>query len=97
MVLLDELSSFQWDGAAGPSRGRANQNAHTAGVRSMKLARSDIVDMLRENGDVGSAHQAEANLPEVVDTDTDHDALAVCGVDVDYLLALTGKASPTER
>ena len=52
------------------------------------MARSGIVNMLWGNGDVRSAHGAEANLPEMVDTGADHDALAHCGIDIDY---------PTER
>lgn len=51
----------------------------------MRLHRADIVDRLNDNGDMASAHQAEATLPEEVDTERDHALLKQCGVDVDYL------------
>lgn len=51
----------------------------------MKLLRRDIVDRLTENGDVASAHQAQATLPEEVDSEHDRALLEKCGVDVDYL------------
>ncbi len=52
----------------------------------MRLLRSHIVDLLRENGDTPTAHQADVNLPREVDTDLDGDLLASCGIDVGYLL-----------
>jgi hypothetical protein len=54
-------------------------------VVRMRLPRTDIVDRLANNGDMASAHQAEATLPEEVDTERDHALLKQCGVDVNYL------------
>ncbi|MBA3529142.1 MAG: hypothetical protein H0T91_07545 [Propionibacteriaceae bacterium] len=57
------------------------------GEREMLLLKQEIVEMLRDNGDVGTAHQAEAKLPDEVDTDKDGDLLKQEGIDIDYLLS----------
>ncbi len=51
------------------------------------LQRQDIIEMLRDNGDVGTAHQAETQLPDVVDPDEDSELLKQLGIDVEYLLS----------
>jgi hypothetical protein len=53
----------------------------------MKLQRQEIVDLLRENGDTATAHQAEANLPEHIDTETDRELLAEQGIDLETLFS----------
>lgn len=53
----------------------------------MLLLKQEIVEMLRDNGDVGTAHQAEAKLPDEVDTDKDGDLLKPEGIDIDYFLS----------
>jgi hypothetical protein len=51
----------------------------------MRLLRSDIVDRLRENGDMATAHRAQETLPEEVDTEQDQGLLEQLGVDLDSL------------
>ncbi len=53
----------------------------------MLLLREEIVEMLRENGDHGTAHQAESTLPQQVDTDADRELLEKEGINIDYLLS----------
>lgn len=53
----------------------------------MNISRQEIVEMLQENGDMATAHQAESTLPEEVETDRDHGTLADLGVDLDYLMS----------
>ena len=53
----------------------------------MQLSRRDIVDLLQENGDMGTAHRAQAMLPEHFDSDEYQEALDELGVDVEYLLS----------
>jgi hypothetical protein len=52
----------------------------------MRLLRSDIVDRLRENGDMATAHQVLATMPEEIDTEQDQGLLEQLGVDLDSLL-----------
>ena len=51
----------------------------------MRFLRKDLVDRLAENGDLATAHQVEARLPEEVDSERDEALLNQCGVDVTYL------------
>ena len=53
----------------------------------MLLQKQEIIEMLRDNGDVGTAHQAETTLPDEVDTDKDRELLVQQGIDIDYLLS----------
>lgn len=52
----------------------------------MLMKRREIVDLLQENGDMATAHTAQANLPEEVDTENDKEQLQRHGIDVEYLL-----------
>ena len=52
----------------------------------MLLQKQEIVDRLEENGDIGTARQAELVLPEQVDTDRDQQLLTELGVNIEYLL-----------
>ena len=51
----------------------------------MRFLRKDLVDRLTENGDLATAHQVEARLPEEVDSERDEALLHQCGVDAEYL------------
>lgn len=57
----------------------------------MLLLKQEIVEMLQENGDVATAHQAAAKLPDQVDTDKDGDLLRQEGIDIEYLLSRRGQ------
>jgi len=48
----------------------------------MKVLRQDIVDRLREEGDMGSAHRAETELPVEVDSEEDREVLDRIGLDL---------------
>jgi hypothetical protein len=52
----------------------------------MLLLRQEIVELLLENGDVGTAKMAELKLPEEVDTRRDQEVLTQLGVNIEYLL-----------
>ena len=51
------------------------------------LLKQEIVAMLQDNGDVVSAQQAEAKLPDEVDTDADGELLREEGINIEYLLS----------
>ena len=53
----------------------------------MKLDRSELVRLLRTQGENDIADQAESQLPEEVDTDRDGDRLDALGLDRTELLA----------
>ncbi len=53
----------------------------------MELTKQEIIEMLQENGDLGTAHQASTELPDVVDHDKDRELLRQNGIDLDYLLS----------
>jgi hypothetical protein len=55
-------------------------------VAEMMLLRQELVDLLQENGDIGTARQAELILPEQIDTLRDRDLLNQLRIDVEYLL-----------
>lgn len=52
----------------------------------MLLLRQEVVELLLQNGDVGTAKMAELKLPEEVNTTRDQELLTELGVDVEYLL-----------
>jgi hypothetical protein len=51
------------------------------------LLKEEIVEMLKDNGDVVTAQQAEAKLPDEVDTDADGELLRKEGINIKYLLS----------
>lgn len=54
----------------------------------MKLAKQDLVQLLRSEGDKVTAEKvAAAGLPEEIDTDRDGEALAAAGLGRDRLMA----------
>ena len=53
----------------------------------MQFDKSQIIDMLRSDGDDEKASQAEAELPDQVDTDTHADLLSKLGLDPQELIA----------
>lgn len=55
----------------------------------MKMTRNEIIDLLQEQGDMGTAQQARANLPAEVDTDRDAEMLKTTGIDIENLLQTT--------
>ena len=57
----------------------------------MMLPRKELVDLLQENGDIGTARQAELSLPEQIDTLKDRDLLNQLRVDVEDLLDRKGR------
>jgi hypothetical protein len=57
----------------------------TKGI-TMKIDKSQIIDMLKNKGDHDKASQAESDLPDQVDTDQDKDKLDKLGIDPKDLL-----------
>jgi hypothetical protein len=53
----------------------------------MKIDKSQILDLLRQQGDDDKARQAQQELPDQVDTDRDAGMLAHLGIDPQDLLA----------
>ena len=53
----------------------------------MKIAKQDLVRLLRTEGDNDTADRAESRLPDEIDTDGDADALEAIGLDRTQLLA----------
>lgn len=53
----------------------------------MRLLKQEIVEMLKDNGDIGTAQLVEAKFPKEVDTDKDDELLRQEGVDIEYLLS----------
>jgi hypothetical protein len=51
------------------------------------LRKQEIVAMLQDNGDLVTAQQAEAKLPDEVDTDVDEELLREEGINIEYLLS----------
>jgi hypothetical protein len=60
----------------------------------MLLNKQEIVEMLRDNGDFGTAQQAEATLDDQIDTERDQELLIRHGINVDYLLRRREGQSP---
>jgi hypothetical protein len=52
----------------------------------MLLLRQEIVALLLENGEVGTAKQVESTLPQLVNTNRDEDLLIELGVNIEHLL-----------
>ena len=52
----------------------------------MKLAKQELVRMLRTEGDNDTADRVEAGLPDEIDTDRDGDALDTAGLDRTQLM-----------
>jgi hypothetical protein len=57
----------------------------------MMLLRQELVDLLQENGDIGTAKQAELSLPEQIDTLRDRDLLKQLRINVEDLLDRKGR------
>ena len=53
----------------------------------MKLAKEELVRLLRTEGDNDTADKAESQLPDEIDTDADDGQLAAIGLDRTQLLA----------
>ena len=51
------------------------------------LLKQEIVAMLQDNGDLVTAQQAEAKLPDEVDTDVDGELLREEGINIEYLMS----------
>lgn len=56
----------------------------------MQIDKQQIVDMLKDRGDHDKADQAQADLPEQVDTDQHSDKLRELGVDAKDLMGGAG-------
>ncbi len=52
----------------------------------MRIGKQQVVELLRQQGDEGTARQAENNLPEEVDTDRDAGLLREYGINIDDLV-----------
>jgi len=52
----------------------------------MQIDKQQIIELLRQQGDEGTAHQAEAELPDQVDPDRDSGLLDKLGINVKDLL-----------
>lgn len=75
-----------------PSLRRTIRNESTEeGVDEMLLPRKQLVDLLQEEGDIGTARQAELSLPEQIDTLKDRDLLDQLRVNVEDLLDRKGR------
>ena len=53
----------------------------------MELTKQEIIEMLEENGGLGTARQASTVLPDVVDRDKDRDLLEQHAIGLDYPLS----------
>ncbi len=56
----------------------------------MNIDKSQIIDLLKQRGDHDKAAQADADLPEQVDTEKDAGLLSKLGVDPTELLGGSG-------
>ena len=57
----------------------------------MQIDKSQILDLLRSQGDEGKAQQADQELPQQVDTEQDAGLLSKLGIDPQDIIAkLTG-------
>lgn len=56
----------------------------------MEIDRQEIVDLLRSIGEDDTADRAEQELPDQVDTDTDHDKLHALGINPTDLISGIG-------
>jgi hypothetical protein len=53
----------------------------------VELAKDDLLQMLRTEGDNDTAEKVAAHLPDQIDTDRDGEALAAVGLDRTQLMA----------
>lgn len=53
---------------------------------TMQIDKQQILDLLRQQGDHGKAEQADAELPDQVDTDRDSGLLDKFGINIQDLL-----------
>lgn len=51
------------------------------------LQKQEMIEMLSDDGDVGTAHQVATQLPDVVDLDKDSEVLREHRVDIEHLLS----------
>jgi predicted PhzF superfamily epimerase YddE/YHI9 len=56
----------------------------------MQFEKSQIIDMLKSQGDDAKASQAQSELPDQVDTDTHADLLSKFGLDPQDLISKLG-------
>lgn len=56
----------------------------------MMIDKQQILDMLMQKGDQGTAHQAESELPDQIDTDKHSGLLEKLGINVQDLLGGLG-------
>ena len=56
----------------------------------MQFDKQQIIDLLRQQGDEGTAHQADSQLPDQVDTDRDSGLLDKLGINVQDLIGRLG-------
>ena len=56
----------------------------------MEIAKEQILDFLRQQGDHDKAGQAEKELPDTVDTERDSGLLARLGIDPQELIGKLG-------
>jgi len=56
----------------------------------LNIDKSQILELLRSQGDHGKADQADKELPDQVDTDRDGGLLGKFGIDVGSLIAKMG-------
>ena len=56
----------------------------------MMIDKEQILDLLRQQGDEGTAQQAASGLPDQVDTDKDGGLLEKYGINVQDLIAGSG-------
>jgi hypothetical protein len=56
----------------------------------MQIDKQQIIELLRQRGDEGTAHQADSQLPDQVDTDRDSGLLSKLGIDVQDVVKLLG-------
>ncbi len=59
----------------------------------MMIDKEQVLDLLRQQGDEGTAHQAERDLPEQIDTENDGGLLQKYGINVEDLIAGSGGGS----
>jgi len=75
----------------GKSCGDANADGDDAvagtEVGSVKIAKQELVRLLRTEGDNDTADKADSQLPDEIDTDADDGQLAAIGLDRTQLLA----------
>ena len=69
--------------------GSCGRFASTKG-RHMNIDKSQILDLLRSQGDTQKVQQADQQLPDQVDTDRDGGLLSSLGIDIGDVIAKLG-------